>query len=69
MQTMSTFPFGWIRNYNNDNWQIIWNKETYEIYLKGSEKKEFKKLGKCKNWIDAKNFADKIIDDNTLIEN
>ena len=68
MDYAGTFPFGWIRDYEEDNWQIIWNKNTKEFFIKSVAGKENKVLGSFANWKEAKDFADKIIENPDLIK-
>lgn len=67
MDYSGTFPFGWIRNFHNNNWQIIWDKNSGDFFIK-SVSGEVKSLQNFKNWKDAKEFADKIIENNDLIK-
>lgn len=56
----STFPFGWIRGEKEDNWQILWNKESGYIYLKGAKSGDIIKYIKAFSWEDAKLKSDKL---------
>lgn len=50
----STFPFGWIRGYADDNWQILWDLESGEMYLKGSLSGNVVQYTKAGSWEEAK---------------
>ena len=56
------FPFGWIRKFRGDNWQILWNKKTGEIFLKATAKDALAKAGSASDWIRAKEKADSIME-------
>ncbi len=68
MDYSGTFPFGWIRNFENDNWQLIWNKNTKEFFVKSVSSKEIKVLDSFNNWKEAKDFADTIIENPKILE-
>ena len=55
---MGTFPFGWIRDYCDDNWQILWCSETGEISLKGAKTKRLVDVANSPDWFNAKLMAD-----------
>lgn len=61
MDLVGTFPFGWIRNIGDDNWQIIWDPKKKLIYLKGSVSKRLVELGSCSSWEEAKSFSNSLI--------
>ena len=64
-----TFPFGWIRGFREDNWQIIWDPSSKAVLAKAAVSKEVVPLGECSTWQEAKVFADSAIDDiNVLIK-
>jgi hypothetical protein len=55
-----TFPFGWIRGMDDENWQLLWNPETGIFFAKGAISKRVINLGESSNWVDAKALADKV---------
>ncbi|HEY7534340.1 MAG TPA: hypothetical protein VH878_00130, partial [Thermodesulfobacteriota bacterium] len=54
---MGTFPFGWVREFEDDNWQLLWNSETSILYAKGINTKTVVNIGHSLNWQEAKNLA------------
>ena len=60
MDLVASFPFGWVRNYKNDNWQIIWDSKTKSLILKSSLTENIVKYRSCENWQEAKIHADEI---------
>lgn len=60
MNYAGTFPFGWLRGLNDSNWQILWNKNTGDLFIKSAQLNEIQVLENFKNWKDAKIFADKL---------
>jgi hypothetical protein len=54
---MGTFPFGWVREFEDDNWQLLWNSETSILYAKGINTKTVVNIGQSLNWQEAKNLA------------
>ncbi len=52
------FPFGWLRNFRGDNWQIFWNKKTGHLFLKATAKNALVKIGETPDWTEAKKKAD-----------
>jgi hypothetical protein len=54
---VGTFPFGWVREFENDNWQILWNSETRILYAKGVITKRVVNIGQSLTWQEAKNLA------------
>lgn len=68
MISPGSFPFGWLRNYNNDNWQILWNKDSRDIILKSINTKELRKIHSASKWIEAKRYSDKIIKNPKLLD-
>lgn len=63
MGEVGTFPFGWIRDFRGDNWQIIWDPKTELIIAQAAVSKETFELGKSTKWMDAKAYADKVKND------
>jgi len=55
-----SFPFGWIRGLEKENWQLLWNPETGIFFAKGATSKRIVKIGETSNWIEAKALADKV---------
>lgn len=58
---VGTFPFGWVRGIEDDNWQIIWDPKTHALTARGSVSKRIIHLGESSKWLDAKDYADKVI--------
>ena len=52
------FPFGWLRGFRGDNWQIFWNKRTGDLFLKATTEDTLIKVGEASNWMEAKKKAD-----------
>ena len=63
MGEVGTFPFGWVRGFRDDNWQIIWDPKSNVIAAKGASSKKVIELGKSVKWMDAKEYADNVIRD------
>ena len=63
MSGVGTFPFGWVRDVRNDNWQLIWDPKTKVLIARGASSKETIKLGESPDWEEAKAFADTVISD------
>jgi hypothetical protein len=57
---MGTFPFGWVREFEDENWQIIWNSETRILYAKGAITKKVVNVGQPLTWQEAKDLAIKV---------
>ena len=57
---MSSFPFGWVRDFEGDNWQILWNPETGSIILKAASGKTEKSVSTADKWTEAKAIAEQI---------
>ncbi len=55
-----TFPFGWLRGMDDENWQLLWNPGTGIFFAKGAISKKVINLGESSNWVDAKALADKV---------
>jgi hypothetical protein len=60
---VGTFPFGWVRGIKDDNWQIIWDPKTELITAHAAVSKKTVELGKSAKWMDAKVYADNVIND------
>jgi hypothetical protein len=60
---VGTFPFGWVRGFKNDNWQIIWDPKSNLIVAQGALSKKVIELGKSSQWMDAKKYADNVMRD------
>ena len=63
MAEVGTFPFGWVRGFMDDNWQIIWDPKSNVIVAQGAVSKKVIELGKSSQWIDAKKYADNVMRD------
>lgn len=57
---MGTFPFGWIRKLNEDNWQLLWNSETRILYAKGAITKKVVSIGHPSTWREAQALATRV---------
>jgi hypothetical protein len=57
---MATFPFGWLRGIEDDNWQILWDSQTRILYVKGALSKRVIDLGQPSTWQEAKSLADRV---------
>lgn len=57
---MATFPFGWVRVIEKDNWQILWDSQTKTIYAKGAISKKVIDIGQSSSWEEAKALADRV---------
>ncbi|MEQ9619575.1 MAG: hypothetical protein RIG61_10425 [Deltaproteobacteria bacterium] len=62
MVGVGTFPFGWVRSMEGDNWQIIWDPKTEAVFAKGASSGKVIQVGKSSTWEDAKVLADNIIE-------
>ena len=67
MDLVASFPFGWIRNYKNENWQIIWDSKSKFLILKSSLSENIVKYCSCENWQEAKIHADEIRSNHELL--
>ncbi len=63
MAEVGTFPFGWVRGFKDDNWQIIWDPKSNLIVAQGALSKKVIELGKSSQWMDAKKYADNVLRD------
>lgn len=68
MDLVGSFPFGWVRNLKEDNWQIIWDSKSKALLLKASKSEKIVKYCKCETWQEAKSLADDIRSDHSLVE-
>ncbi len=55
------FPFGWLREFRGNNWQIFWNKKTGHLFLKSTVENTLIKIGEASDWMEAKKKADLLI--------
>ena len=62
MDGVGTFPFGWVREHGGENWQIIWDQNTKVVYAMGVKSKEVLEIGKSSTWVEAKSFADDVME-------
>lgn len=60
MGNLVTFPFGWVKGMDDENWQLLWNPETGILFAKSALSKREVNLGESFNWVDAKALADKV---------
>ena len=56
------FPFGWLRGFRGDNWQIFWSKKTGDLFLKATTKNTLIKIGEASDWMKAKKKADSLME-------
>ena len=63
MAEVGTFPFGWVRGFKDDNWQIIWDPKSNLIVAQGASSKKVIELGTSSKWMDAKKYADSVMSD------
>ncbi|MEM7007872.1 MAG: hypothetical protein AAF462_01930 [Thermodesulfobacteriota bacterium] len=63
MGDVGTFPFGWVRGFRDDNWQIIWDPKSELIVAQAAVSKQVVELGKISEWMEAKVYADNVISD------
>lgn len=57
---VSSFPFGWIKNIDSDNWQLLWNSIEKDFFIKAARSKKMFTLARFDTWVEAKEFADKV---------
>lgn len=60
---LSTFPFGWVRNIDSENWQLLWDSINHKFYAKGAQSKKIIQLADIKDWFESKKFADEVLSD------
>ena len=56
------FPFGWVRGIRGDNWQILWNRKTGDVFLKATAKNSLVRVANAPDWVRAKEKADSIME-------
>lgn len=56
------FPFGWVRGVRGDNWQILWNRKTGDVFLKATAKNSLVRVADAPDWVRAKEKADSIME-------
>lgn len=56
------FPFGWVRGIRGDNWQILWNRKTGDVFLKATAKNSLVRVADAPDWVRAKEKADLIME-------
>ncbi len=56
------FPFGWLKNFRGDNWQIFWEKKSGDIFLKATAQSTLLKVTNAPDWVEAKKKADFLIE-------
>ena len=64
---MGYFPFGWVRDHRDDNWQIVWDSESGVLFVKGAISKEQYDAASFTDWVDAKQFANTLLTDPTIL--
>ena len=69
MDLVGSFPFGWVRNYKEDNWQLIWDSKSKVLFIKSATTDRIVEYCKCESWEDAKSISDEIRSNPELIEN
>jgi len=67
-KVMGTFPFGWIRDIRDENWQLLWDSSTGTLYVKGAKTQKRYDLGQAPEWLAAKGLAGKFIDEPGLFK-
>ena len=58
---LSTFPFGWVKNIESENWQLLWDSINKKFYAKGAVSKKVIELSEIDDWFESKKFADKVL--------
>jgi len=58
---LSTFPFGWVKNIDSENWQLLWDSINKNFFAKGAVSKKIIKLSDTDDWFESKKFADKVL--------
>ena len=69
MDLVGSYPFGWVRNFKEDNWQIIWDSKSKALLLKSSLSERIVEYRSCETWQEAKSYADDLRSDHSLLEN
>ena len=57
---MVTFPFGWIRERDKENWQLLWDSEKKILHAKGAISRRVVNIGQSLSWQEAKALADRV---------
>ncbi len=57
---MVTFPFGWIRERDKENWQLLWDSEKRILHAKGAISRRVVYIGQSLSWQEAKALADRV---------
>lgn len=60
---MSVFPFGWVEDRDEENWQILWASESGRVFLKAAVSGRTVEAGSAPLWTDAKRLADDVKQD------
>lgn len=58
---LATFPFGWVKNIDSENWQLLWDSINKQFYAKGAMSKKVVKLSNTDDWFESKKFADEVL--------
>ena len=58
---LSTFPFGWVKNIDSENWQLLLDSINKSFYAKGAVTKKVIKLSDTGDWFESKKFAEKVL--------
>jgi len=58
---VATFPFGWVKNIDSENWQLLWDSSNRNFYAKGAVTKKVIKLSDTGDWFESKKFADQVL--------
>jgi hypothetical protein len=64
---MPRFPFGWIRDFGGDNWQVLWCPDTGVVFLKAAKCKRVIDIGRASGWLEAKRFAQAIVSEPSMV--
>ncbi len=67
MDLVGSFPFGWVRNFKEQNWQLIWDSKSKSLILKSSLSENIVTYCSCENWQEAKIHADNIRSNHELL--
>lgn len=60
---LATFPFGWVKDINSENWQLLWDSINNRFYAKGAVSKKIIDLKNIEDWFESKKFADTVLKD------
>lgn len=58
---LSTFPYGWVKNIDSENWQLLWDSINNKFYAKGARSKKVIELAEITDWFESKKFADQVL--------